>query len=253
MNKNIIYSIEQSEIAFHALTTGLYQDRVRAPIREILSNAIDSHKRVKNQGAIDIKIPNSLDGEFSIRDYGTGLSKQAMLDLYTNLFSSDKKLQRENEVGGFGVGAKSPFAYADSFTVESFYNGERSVYTAYLDGFNTPQLLTLMTEPSTEPNGLKVSYPIEKKDQEKVRDLVAQEIKTCSHPINIIGALAKEHVLLEEDPLYTRLHQCYVGPSIDNDRTQNLKIFIRMGSVKYPLPDFKNRPEWDHCSLRLKV
>lgn len=231
------YSIAPSDMAFHALTTSLYKDRLRAPVREILSNAIDIQRRTGNQTAIEIKLPTPLNAQFRIRDFGSGLSKQDMLRLYSSLFSSDKHLTRANEVGGFGVGAKSPFAYTDAFTVESFHNGARTIYSAFMDGNRAPQLLELFTQESNEPSGLAVSYPVVKSDEDTLRSIVRQEVSICGHPVECIG-LSTPIVLLEKNPQFEKIGNVWLGfdnTLIAQKNDRDLNAYGRMGNVLYPI------------------
>lgn len=234
------YSIAPSDMAFHALTTSLYKDRLRAPVREILSNAIDIQNRIGNKQPIEIKLPTPLDSQFRIRDFGSGLSKEDMLRLYSSLFSSDKHLARANEVGGFGVGAKSPFAYTDAFTVESFHNGTRTIYSAFMDGNRAPQLLELYQEITIEPNGLAVSYPIVKADEDALRKVVVQEIAICGHAVDCIG-LSEPVVVLENNPKFEKIANAWLGNDasllsvLGGQGSRLAPGYARMGNVVYPL------------------
>lgn len=245
------YTIAPSDMAFHALTTSLYKDRLRAPVREILSNSIDSQNRLGQTRSIEIKLPTALDTQFRIRDYGSGLSKGDMKRLYSSLFSSDKHLTRPNEVGGFGVGAKSPFAYTDAFTVESYYNGKHTVYSAFMDGNRAPQLLELFEQDTKEPNGLAVSYPIAKDDISALVQVVRQEVAICGHPVDCIGA-GQPIVTLETNPKFEKIGSAWLGSdssflpktqSREDYYESRVKSFVRMGNVVYPLGPEKSFPK----------
>lgn len=47
-------------------------------------------------------------------DYGCGLSQRRVQDVFTT-FGASTKRDNNYEIGGFGLGAKSPLAYADTF------------------------------------------------------------------------------------------------------------------------------------------
>ncbi len=237
------YSIAPSDMAFHALTTSLYKDRLRAPVREILSNSIDSQNRLGHDRAIEIKLPTALDTQFRIRDYGSGLSKDDMQRLYSSLFSSDKHLTRPNEVGGFGVGAKSPFAYTDVFTVESYYNGKHTVYSAFMDGNRAPQLLELFEQDTDQPNGLAVSYPVAKEDVPALIQAVRQEVAICGHAVDCTGS-GEPIVALEKNPKFQKVGGAWLGSDssfLPKTQSSNgyydskVKSYVRMGNVVYPL------------------
>jgi hypothetical protein len=68
------FRIRNSAKAFSILSSGLYANKVRAIIRELSCNAIDSHTAAgKADTPFDVHLPNSLEPWFAIRDYGTGL------------------------------------------------------------------------------------------------------------------------------------------------------------------------------------
>ena len=85
------FTIKASPKAFAILSSGLYSDKIKAIIRELACNALDSHKAAKQDKPFDIHLPGSWSSEFKIRDYGTGLSKESILKLYTTYFESTKQ------------------------------------------------------------------------------------------------------------------------------------------------------------------
>ena len=110
------FSIKASPIAFDILSSKLYSNPVLAVVRELLTNAYDSQVAAGNADKeIDVIFPTALDTEFSIRDYGTGLSKEDVMTLYTTFFDSTKS-NSNDFTGGFGLGSKTPFSYTSSFT-----------------------------------------------------------------------------------------------------------------------------------------
>lgn len=155
------FSIKASPIAFDILSSKLYSNPVLAVVRELLTNAYDSHVAAGNTDKeIDVVFPTALDTEFSIRDYGTGLSKEDVMTLYTTFFDSTKS-NSNDFTGGFGLGSKTPFSYTSSFTVTSFFNGTKYVFLATKkDGY--PSILPLAEEPTNEPNGLLIRIPVNK-------------------------------------------------------------------------------------------
>ena len=69
------FRIRNSAKAFNILSSGLYANKIRAIIRELSCNAVDSHVAAgKSDTPFDIHLPNQLEPHFSIRDYGTGLN-----------------------------------------------------------------------------------------------------------------------------------------------------------------------------------
>ena len=155
------YSIDATAKAFAILSDGLYSNKILAVIRELSTNAYDSHVAAGcSEKPFDVHLPSALDNEFSIRDYGTGLSKEDCMSLYTTYFRSDKT-DSNDAVGCLGLGSKSPFAYTDQFMVESFYNRSHMTFSAYKNENDEPVFALLSEQPTNEPNGLRVSFGTE--------------------------------------------------------------------------------------------
>lgn len=144
---------------FSILTESVYSDVMSAGIREIISNAIDSTKRAKNNKPIQITPPTKFAQTFMVRDFGLGLSHQEIYDLYTSVGESSKK-QSEDEVGFFGIGAMSPFAYVESFTVVSYQNGKARTYSIYMGESGVPEIAFIREINTDQPDGFEVSYSV---------------------------------------------------------------------------------------------
>ena len=86
------------------------------------------------------------------------------MKLYTTYFESDKN-NTNDLIGGMGLGSKTPLAYTDSYTVVSRYNGTETHYTICLSEQGFPIVHKLLSEPTTEHNGLSVIIPIKNYDE----------------------------------------------------------------------------------------
>ena len=119
------FRIRNSAKAFSILSSGLYANKVRAVIRELSCNAVDSHVAAgRADTPFDVHLPNALEPHFSIRDYGTGLSHDQVTQIYTTYFESTKT-NSNAFIGALGLGSKSPFSYTDNFTVTAIQNGKQ--------------------------------------------------------------------------------------------------------------------------------
>jgi hypothetical protein len=158
------FTIAASAKAFEVLSSNLYQNKVLAVIREITCNAADAHGMVgKDLSSIEVNLPTFASPSFTVRDYGPGLSRADVMELYTTYFRSTKD-NNASAIGGFGLGSKSPFAVADQFTVTSWHGGTKSVYVCYKqDGL--PRVNHITTELSSEPSGLSVSVVVKANDR----------------------------------------------------------------------------------------
>ena len=84
-----VFKIKASAKAFRILSDGLYSDKITAIIRELSCNAYDAQLTAKNMDTpFHIKLPNRPEPNFSIRDYGTGLSDEDIRNIFTTSTNS---------------------------------------------------------------------------------------------------------------------------------------------------------------------
>ena len=154
------FKIKASAKAFSILSSGLYANKIRAIVRELSCNAVDSHTAAdKSETPFDVHLPNQLEPWFAIRDYGTGLSHEQVTQIYTTYFESTKT-DSNDYIGALGLGSKSPFSYTDNFTVTAIQNGTKGIYTAFINGQGVPSIALMMSEATTEPNGVEVKFSV---------------------------------------------------------------------------------------------
>jgi hypothetical protein len=164
------FKIKASAKAFSILSSGLYANKIRAIIRELSCNAVDSHAAAgKRDTPFDVHLPNTLEPYFSIRDYGTGLSAEQVTQIYTTYFESTKTASNEF-IGALGLGSKSPFSYTDNFTVTAIQGGRKGIYTAFINGDGVPSIALMLQEDTDEPTGVEVKFSVnERYDFDKFR------------------------------------------------------------------------------------
>ena len=169
------FKIKASAKAFSILSSGLYANKIRAIIRELSCNAVDSHAAAgKSDTPFDVHLPNTLEPWFSIRDYGTGLSHEQVTQIYTTYFESTKTNSNEF-IGALGLGSKSPFSYTDNFTVTAIQGGRKGIYSAFINGQGVPSIALMMTEDTAEPAGVEIKFSVnETYDFSKFRDEARQ-------------------------------------------------------------------------------
>ena len=198
------FKVRTSPVLFKTMSDNLYNDKIRAVIRELSCNAWDAHASAgkKNQ-PFEVHLPTQFESYFSITDYGTGLKfikggckacndtgflgeglcdecdgtgdYDAVKRLYCTYFASDKQ-DSNDAIGGFGLGSKSPFAYLNNnrsiskatggFTVTNHYNGRTYNYDAHVGDEGLPEVV-MMGEPvdtPDEPNGVSITFPVHPKD-----------------------------------------------------------------------------------------
>lgn len=157
------FSIAQTSKMFKILSDSLYSDKVMAVIRELSTNAYDSHVSAGNKNPFMVTLPNAANPNFIVRDFGTGLSQTDMENLYTTYGASNKN-DSNDFVGCLGLGSKSPFAYTKSFTTSSYFNGKKYTYIASIDDSGVPALNLFNISDTDEANGLEISFAVKQND-----------------------------------------------------------------------------------------
>jgi hypothetical protein len=222
------FRIRNSAKAFNILSSGLYANKVRAIIRELSCNAVDSHVAAgKADTPFDVHLPNSLEPYFSIRDYGTGLSHDQVTNIYTTYFESTKTGSNDF-IGALGLGSKSPFSYTDNFTVTAIQNGKKGIYTAFINEQGVPSIALMMTEDTDEPAGVEVKFAVnDRYDFDKFRQEARAVYKyfTLKPVISGNGDFTFELVDYESKDIIPGVHQY---------RSGNKSMAI-MGNIAYPI------------------
>ncbi|EOP4039669.1 hypothetical protein K1468_RS14110 [Escherichia coli] len=169
-SKSKAFSITASPKVFKILSSDLYTNKIRAVVRELITNMIDAHALNGNPEKFIIQVPGRLDPRFVCRDFGPGMSDFDIQGddnspgLYNSYFSSSKA-ESNDFIGGFGLGSKSPFSYTDTFSITSYHKGEIRGYVAYMNG-DGPQIKpTFVKEMGPDDKtGIEIVVPVEEKD-----------------------------------------------------------------------------------------
>ena len=154
------FRIRNSAKAFSILSSGLYANKIRAIVRELSCNAVDSHTAAgRTETPFDVHLPSTLEPWFAIRDYGTGLNHDQVTNIYTTYFESTKTASNEF-IGALGLGSKSPFSYTDNFTVTAIKDGIKGIYSAFINAEGVPSIAKMGEEETTEPTGVEVKFSV---------------------------------------------------------------------------------------------
>ena len=173
------FGIGNMAVILDILRTKIYSNAVSALTREIMSNARDAHREIgKPEVPIEVKLPNDLDPTFYVRDFGPGITPDRMANIFI-LYGMSSKRDDNTQTGGFGLGAKTPFAYTDTFNVTSITpeqefidnDGEtrynvmvKREYVAYIDESKIGSMSLVFSKVTDEPQGTKISLVAQKQD-----------------------------------------------------------------------------------------
>lgn len=162
--------------AFQLTIAGIYQNKVGAVVREIFSNAHDSHTKAGNPDPVIIRLPYGLSPYFIVEDNGVGLSPEDVMHYYSTVFDSTKD-QSNDEIGAFGLGSKSPFTITDSFEIETRWNGTQYNFITLKNENGIPTIMQLGQLETSRPNGVTIKVPIAENDFSRFENEVKEQLK----------------------------------------------------------------------------
>jgi hypothetical protein len=234
------FKIAATGKAFKIMSDSLYTDKIMAVIRELSTNAYDSHIQAgKHDIPFDVHLPSRLSPTFYVHDHGVGLSHEDVMNLYTTFFESTKTDSNEF-VGALGLGSKSPFAYTSQFTIESTFNGEVRAYTAYIMNDHTPRCIHLSTKKTDNCNGFKIIVPVNINHVNTFVDTSVKVLSCFNVPPNLLNV--SNQIKSEYDSLVNSFQQQYInavdteyGKIISSDINDKTGLYVRQGCVIYPV------------------
>lgn len=232
------FSIMASGKAFKGLIDGIYSRKIEAGIRELATNAFDSHKAAGSIAPFEVHLPTALKPTFYIRDFGIGMSHSFMMNRYTVMFDSTKDgvrdedqtiITSDEQVGMLGLGRMAFFAYSDSCTVTIWQNGEARFYSVFMGPDGVPQVAHAGSQPSDEPTGVKVEFPVKNKDFAEFERAAIRVFK--GFPITPTGLLVTAATALAVEPLQVGAF----WKAFPGDHLPKGGYWARQGCVLYPI------------------
>jgi len=223
------FRIRNSAKAFNILSSGLYANKVRAIIRELSCNAVDSHTAAgRLDTPFDVHLPNQLEPWFAIRDYGTGLNHDQVTNIYTTYFESTKTGSKDY-IGALGLGSKSPFSYTDNFTVTAVKDGVKGIYTAFINNEGVPSIALMTSESSDEPAGVEIKFSVnDRYDYEKFRREARQVYRHFQLKPNVSGNADFNFDVIDYDTKD-------IIPGVHSYKDSYEKTVAVMGNIAYPI------------------
>lgn len=168
------FSIKDQGMIFEILRSKMYSNPILAICREISCNARDAHREVGTpETPVHIHLPNNLEPFYKIKDFGPGISPDRMLNIFIKYTASTKR-DDNVQTGGFGLGAKTPFAYSDTFSIVTVHQGVRYNYTCIIDASKVGKLMKGSEAPTKEPNGTEIQIPVKPQDFRAFADWTEQ-------------------------------------------------------------------------------
>jgi len=219
------YTIKNSSKMFNILSDKIYKDKPLACVRELSCNAKDA----SGGKPFDVHLPNELEPWLEVKDYGTGLSPNDMIELYST-YGGTSKDESNLFIGALGLGSKVGFSYTKSFTTSSRWDGTEYVYVAAMDR-GVPQITMIKQTPTDEPNGLSVRIPVKRTDVGEFHKAAVKVLSRFNPKPNVTGyadfTFDTYDYVLEGDGWGVRKNKASYYSSA--------KLCAVMGEVAYPI------------------
>lgn len=245
------FSIKATAKSFQILSSGLYANKIRAVIRELSCNAVDSHVAAGCADTpFEVHLPNRIEPWFSVRDYGVGLSHEQVINIYTTYFESTKT-DSNAFIGALGLGSKSPFSYTENFTVTAIQNGVKGVYTAFINDQGVPSIALMATDHTADPNGVEVKFGVDNDNdfwkfkseaQDVYRWFRLKPVITGTHSLQLLDYRSE----LEKQDVYPGIHVFR-----DQQRGYSQNCMALMGNIAYPIEMPNARTNLGHLEFLL--
>ncbi len=244
------FGIAGNAKSYEVLSKKIYNNKVQAVIREVCCNAYDAHVEADQDAQFKVHLPTTLESWFSVRDFGTGLTEQEVREIFCIYFCSTKTASNKT-IGCLGLGSKSPFAVADSFTVTSWINGQKTVYSCYKDAKKSPQIALLTQEESDDPTGIEIKMTVQYRSSEFAEEAIrvfqyfdAQPAINVKSVVEAIEEAQKQYDIVHPDFSVSREsgdlmavmgNVAYKIPEHRDLRVPNIKGFIRfdLGDLEF--------------------
>lgn len=213
---------------FQMFTGGLYSDPIGTVIREITSNCFDSHIEAgvdSTANPVVVELTKEVSGNFIIfSDKGVGMSPDRIENIYGTYFKSTKR-KTNDQIGGFGLGGKTPLAYTDSFYIVTRFEGVEYTYNVF-EGNNVPAIELMSQQSTDKPNGTDVKVPVKEFD---IMEFEQKTLRQLYYFENIIFKGFSDRYVSNEYSIVKGKNFLYRGSEYSN------KMHVCYGKVAYPI------------------
>jgi hypothetical protein len=235
--KKMRLSVHATSMVFQLFTKNVYSNPIGTVVREITSNCFDSHVEAGVNSPVLIRksFDEQTDSHYiSFIDYGVGMSPDRVENVYGVYFESTKR-SNDNEIGGFGIGGKTPLAYKrstgegegeydNSFFVITNHDGQKYYYNVY-EGTESPEWTLFHQEDTDERNGTEIRIPVLQRDISKFEEELTRQLYYFE---NIIFEGFSDRVQNEYQIVRGKSF-LYRGDNLDSN------MHVCLGRVYYPI------------------
>jgi hypothetical protein len=222
---------------FYEITSKfMYSNVPGSIVRELTSNCYDAHVEARRLGILaqDEIQPVIIKGGWEEDDYyiyfidkGTGMNPERWHEVYLKYMESSKR-ETNDELGMWGLGSKSPFAYTDVYHVVTIADGIKYHYIMSKGVDGIPDWDLIAQNPSTEHSGTTIKFIIEggrySSDYYKFQQEIIEQLRYFDDVYVEDFDVPNEYQILELDTFKYR-----------EADSENQEMHIVLGKVTYPI------------------
>lgn len=214
------------------MLVNLYADRRLAVAREYVSNAVDATRAAGGAEPVEVTTPSLIEPNLIVTDRGTGMTL-AEVEATFLAFAASSKRDSNEMVGGLGVGAKSAWALAESFLVDTVKDGRRTTVRA---ARNLEHQVLLAGAPSDLADGTTIIVPVE----------VAGHVEAWHRVVREVARAHDEGAVLVDGAAVDSLAggRTWIGPVSCRrvDRGDRSAVLVRSGGTLFSsVPEVASR------------
>ena len=231
--------LDSQQMLMQMLSKNLYSDEIGSTVRELASNALDSHRRagVDKPIIVSLKQNAQYNWEFCVEDFGVGLDDSDITNIISKYGKSMARFEAD-ALGMMGLGFKSPLAYTSSFYFVGRKNGVERKWMMY-ESDEGNKIDPLYEQPTEEPDGVKVIVPVKFTSVHDFRRKINEQLAYFE------GVYFDGTGLINDFKIYRDEH--FQWSELSNDTSMH----ICLDNVYYPL-DFK-KMEISHIGLPIAL
>lgn len=234
-----------------SMLTDVYNDPELAVLREYSTNAMDSHIEAGQTRPIEVTLPNTMSPFLKIKDYGVGLGRMDIINVYSKYGASTKR-ETNDQTGSLGIGGKSALTYNGTFSVVGIKDELRTMISVARDEDDGGSMTILEESETTEPNGVEIIIPVKRMNElgRKAQELFqywrpGTVLVNGEEPKHVEGLyITKDILLVKKDNPYgyeeNYLVMGGVPYQIPHDlspfesNAYTLVAYVAMGDVNFP-------------------
>jgi len=233
------FGLGDPRVIMELLSSKIYARPKYIIVQEVASNARDANREAgRADEPITIKLPNRMDDNLRIIDHGIGIAPERIKDVFV-LYGNSTKRGDNVATGGFGIGAKTPFIYSDSWTIKTTTDDPdgRRVCRSYVAHKDTGTFakLSLVNENEVDkdtPTGTEIAFAVAPVDFSAFINATRRICKYWDPRPNIIGAQEKwdwhDENVLHEGKNWKLIERSYYNRfgSYRNDDANTALVFV---------------------------